>query len=169
MDESHQRGTALSSQLCGTFSALVVGTPELPRLVLPGGLRSGVPFSSIPPTPCSIKLPRTALPHATLRCATSNSTLQHCVPAFLYMSPSHNGGADTPHMLPTAFPLPAAFPIPAFAPLAVADTLAKSPSPMKGVLSSTSEQDLCSMHRAQARAKQYQLSEARLNLCGRAL
>lgn len=30
MDESHRRGNALSSQLCGTFSALTGGTPELP-------------------------------------------------------------------------------------------------------------------------------------------
>lgn len=106
MDESHQRGTALSSQLCGTFSALVVGTPELPHRVLLGGLRSGVPFSSIPLTPCSTKLPRTALPHATLRCATSNSTLQHCVPAFLYMSPSHIWGSwHSPHA-PNSLPSP---------------------------------------------------------------
>lgn len=69
--------------------------------------------------------------------------------------------ADAPHMLPTAPPLPAAYPIPGFAPLSVADTLSKSPSPVQGALTSTSEQALHSRHQAQARAKQYQLSEVR--------
>lgn len=107
-------------------------------------------------------MPRSDVPLQTRHSSIVSQHFSTCPPATY-------GGADTPHMLPTAFPLPAAFPIPAFALLAVADTLAKSPSPMKGALSSTSEQALCSMHRAQARAKQYQLSEARLNLCGRAL
>lgn len=83
--------------------------------------------------------------------------------------PATCGGAVTPHMILTMSPLLAAFPIPAFVPLAVVAMLAKSPSPVKGVLTSTSEQALRSLHQAQARAKEYYLSEARLNLCGRAL
>lgn len=61
------------------------------------------------------------------------------------------------------------FPFPLFAPLAIPGTLTESPSPVKGVLTPTSEQALFSMYRAQARAKQYQLNEARLNLRSRAL
>lgn len=67
------------------------------------------------------------------------------------------GAADTPHMLPTASTLPGAYPIP----LSVADTFSKSTSPVKGALTSTSEQALHSRHQAQAKAKQYQLSEVR--------
>lgn len=71
------------------------------------------------------------------------------------------GAADSPHTLPTASALPAAYPNPGFAPLSAADTLSKSLSPAKGALTSTSEPALHSRHQAQARAKQYQLSEVR--------
>lgn len=71
------------------------------------------------------------------------------------------GAPDAAHVLPTASTLLAAYPTPVFAPPSVADTLSKSPSPVKGALTSTSEQALHSRLQAQARAKQYQLSEVR--------
>lgn len=54
-------------------------------------------------------------------------------------------------------------------PRSTADTFAESPSVVKGALTSASELAFCSRHQAQARAKEYNLSEARLNLCGRPL
>lgn len=83
----------LSSQLCGTFFTLVRGTPEHFLLVLPGGLRSGVPSAS-----CSTKLPHTALSCAMLRCTTSTLTPWHCIPAVLHRSPGHMWGSwHSPH------------------------------------------------------------------------
>lgn len=66
--------------------------------------------------------------------------------------------ADSPHV-PQLSQLPIPFLV-LF--LSVADTLSKSPSPVKGApLTSTSELALHSRHHAQARAKQYQVSEVR--------
>lgn len=66
-----------------------LGTPELPLLVLPGGLRSGVPLSSSTLTPCSTKLSHTALPRTTLRCTTLILMPLPCIPAFIYTLSSH--------------------------------------------------------------------------------
>lgn len=107
MGESHRRGNALSSQLCDTFSALVGGTPELPPWFSHVVWGLGSLLAHIPPTPCSTKLPRTAFPHVTLRCTTSTLTPQHCLPAFLYMSPSHTWETcHSPHAPHSRLPSP---------------------------------------------------------------
>lgn len=148
----------LSSHLYAKYFTLVRGTPEH---LFPGALSSGVPS-----IPCNTKLPHTALPHSIAQTWPDIPPQPwHIGTASHQSSTGHLAtcrAADCPHVVPTASTLPAAYPIHVFVPLFVADTLSKSPSPVKGApLSSTLELGLHSRHQAQARAKQYQVSEVR--------
>jgi len=122
---------------------------NFPPPVLPCDLRPRVPIRSHPTETLQYQAPT----HSIAPCQTQ---MYHSNSDTLALPPSN--ATDS-------LPLLTAFCIPSFSLLTVAATLAKRPSQVKGALQSR----LCSMHQEQARAKQYQLSEARLNSCSRAL
>lgn len=154
MDESHQRGNALFTALWHIFQSGQGHTRTSP-LSSPGWFEVWCSFNTLQdqaPTgsiaPCHAQMYHLNLDTLALH---SSSSPQVTWPQV--------GQLKLP--ICSQKPLPAAYPIPGFAPLSVADTLSKSPSPVKGALTSTSEQALHSRHQAQERAKQHQLSEVR--------